>query len=94
MVGSIVLTAYNNNTYRIDDVDYNANPQSEFPMKDGRMMSYMEYYHTKYGLRITNRSQPMLLTRNKPKDRQADKGEPVYLVPELCRATGACNCTV
>ncbi|XP_014475840.1 PREDICTED: protein aubergine-like [Dinoponera quadriceps] len=89
VVGSIVLTAYNNNTYRVEDVDYNANPKSTFPMKDGTMVSYVDYYYNKYGLRITNATQPMLLSRSKTRDRQADKGDRCcYLVPELCRATG------
>lgn len=91
MVGTVVLTVYNKHTYRVEDVDFSTNPRSTFPMKDGKMISYMDYYYNKYTIRITNASQPMLLTRNKPKDRQADKGEPVYLVPELCCATGACN---
>lgn len=90
-MGTIVLTSYNNNTYRIEDVDHDANPKSTFSMKNGEKVTYIDYYYTKYTLRITNHSQPMLVTRNKPKDRQADKGETVYLVPELCCATGAYN---
>lgn len=90
VIGTVVLTDYNNNTYRIEDVDFTTTPQSTFPKKDGTMVSYMEYYEKRYGIRIKMRNQPMLLTRNKPKDRQAEKSEPVFLVPELCRSTGAC----
>lgn len=89
VMGTVVLTDYNNNTYRIEDVDFNTTPTSTFPMRDGSMISYTEYYQKKYGIRIKNSTQPMLLTRNKPRDRQADKGDLVYLVPELCRATGS-----
>ncbi|XP_014477907.1 PREDICTED: protein aubergine-like [Dinoponera quadriceps] len=88
VIGIIVLTDYNNNTYRIEDVDWNANPSSTFPKKTGENVSYREYYWEKYRINIVDMTQPMLVTRNKPKERNANKGDLVYLVPELCRATG------
>ena len=30
MIGSVVMTCYNNKTYRIDEVDFNSNPESTF----------------------------------------------------------------
>jgi len=39
----IVLTDYNNKTYRVDDVDFNSSPSSKFNTKDGDI-SYVEYY--------------------------------------------------
>lgn len=39
----IVLTDYNNKTYRVDDVDFAASPMSTFNTKDGDI-SYVEYY--------------------------------------------------
>lgn len=88
MIGIIALTDYNNNTYRIEDVDFDTNPSSTFSLKSGETISYQEYYKKKYKIIITNASQPMLVTRTKPKARNAGQGEFVYLVPELCRATG------
>lgn len=38
------MTTYNNETYRIDDVDENADPSSTFNKKDGSAMSYNQYY--------------------------------------------------
>lgn len=38
------MTTYNNETYRIDDIDENSNPSSEFLKKDGSKMSYIQYY--------------------------------------------------
>lgn len=38
------MTTYNNETYRIDDIDETANPHSEFSKKDGTKMSYINYY--------------------------------------------------
>jgi len=39
----VVLTDYNNKTYRVDDVDFSASPSSKFNTKDGDI-SYVEYY--------------------------------------------------
>jgi aubergine len=38
------MTKYNNETYRIDDVDENSDPNSEFIKKDGSKMTYVQYY--------------------------------------------------
>lgn len=43
ILGSVVLTRYNNKTYRITDVNYNLNPMSTFERREGPI-SYFEYY--------------------------------------------------
>lgn len=43
VVGMTVLTDYNNKTYRIDDIEWNQNPQSTFDTKNGPK-SYVQYY--------------------------------------------------
>ncbi|KAG5317323.1 AUB protein, partial [Pseudoatta argentina] len=88
VIGTVVLTDYNNNTYRIEDVDFSASPSSSFPLKNGENITYIDYYRKKYDIKIRNSGHPMLVTKSKRKDRQAGEGERVYLVPELCRATG------
>jgi aubergine-like protein len=44
VVGLTVLTDYNNRTYKINDVDFNSNPMTEFETKQGKD-SYQEYYY-------------------------------------------------
>ncbi|XP_076626994.1 aubergine [Colletes latitarsis] len=88
IIGLVVLTDYNNNTYRISDIDYSTNPNSTFKLRTGESISYKDYYKNKYQIRIHNDSQPMLVTKLKPRERRAGQAEFVYLVPELCRATG------
>lgn len=47
MVGAIVLTNYNNKTYRVDEVDYTASPKSTFAVKkkgEVNNVSYLSYY--------------------------------------------------
>jgi hypothetical protein len=45
--GCIVLTDYNNATYRVDDIDFSVNPRSTFEIrKKGSVtkISYVDYY--------------------------------------------------
>ncbi len=86
-MGKIVLTAYNNKTYRIDDVDFGSNPKHEFDLK-GQKISYAEYYKSKYGLTIQFLGQPLLVSVARARDRRAGNNELIYLIPELCRSTG------
>ncbi|KAL0280141.1 UNVERIFIED_CONTAM: hypothetical protein PYX00_001523 [Menopon gallinae] len=88
IIGQIVLTDYNNKTYRIDDVDFSTNPASKFKMKNDEEISYVEYYETRYKIRIRDLRQPMLVSRSSARSLRG--GMPAYclLVPELCRMTG------
>lgn len=45
LLGSTVLTSYNNKTYRIDDFKFDLSPQMEFETKDGKI-SFIDYYKT------------------------------------------------
>lgn len=45
VLGLIVLTDYNNKTYRINDVDFTQSPRATFSCK-GRDVSFVEYYLT------------------------------------------------
>ncbi|CAH0714406.1 unnamed protein product, partial [Brenthis ino] len=87
IVGKIVMTDYNKKTYRVDDVTFDESPKSTFRMKD-QNISYIDYYYKKYNIRIQDHSQPLLISRSKPRDIRAGMPELVYLVPELCRQTG------
>lgn len=44
MIGTTVMTIYNNETYRIDDIDETADQSSEFFKKDGTKMTFLQYY--------------------------------------------------
>lgn len=87
VIGSVVLTGYNNKTYRIDDVDFNASPSSTFESKDGPK-SIVDYYSQRYNLNIRDKSQPLLVSKPKARDIRANRDQILLLVPELCRATG------
>ncbi|KAJ8670821.1 hypothetical protein QAD02_002080, partial [Eretmocerus hayati] len=88
VIGCVVLTDYNNRTYRIDDVDFRSTPNSTFKMRDGTDMSYANYYKQRYQINIRDMRQPLLVSRSKARDRRAGQDELIYLIPELCRSTG------
>nr|XP_020025402.1 piwi-like protein 2 isoform X2 [Castor canadensis] len=90
LVGNIVITRYNNRTYRIDDVDWNKTPKDSFTMSDGKDITFLEYYSKNYGITVKEEDQPLLIHR--PSERQNNhgtllKGE-ILLLPELSFMTG------
>lgn len=89
LVGNIVLTRYNNKTYRIDDVAFDQNPRCTFTFHTGEEMSYMDYYRKVYNKELQDPEQPLLVHR--PKDKEIQRGKKpglVCLIPELCYITG------
>lgn len=47
IIGQVVMTPYNNKTYRVDDVKWELNPTCTFPTKNGDI-SYKDYYMRRY----------------------------------------------
>ena len=68
--------------YRIDDIDFSRTPKDTFSTKDGKELSFMEYYETKYGKKLQNPRQPLIINKNKKDARE------IMLIPELCVVTG------
>lgn len=89
LLGAVVLTRYNNKTYRIDDILFDASPQSTFQMS-GRDVSYIEYYKNHYNIELVDRKQPLLLSREERRvSGKAEKETLTFcLIPEICYLTG------
>ncbi|KAM3867725.1 piwi-like protein 2 [Diretmus argenteus] len=91
LIGSIVITRYNNRTYRIDDIEWSKSPKDTFTMFDGSETSFVDYYSKNYGIEIKEMDQPLLIhrpkERSKPGGKQIITGQ-VLLVPELSFMTG------
>ncbi|XP_061211371.1 piwi-like protein 1 [Neopsephotus bourkii] len=87
LIGLIILTKYNNRTYRVDDIDWDANPQCTFKKSDGSEISYIDYYKRQYNQEITDLNQPVLVSQCRRKGGNMMPG-PVVLIPELCFLTG------
>lgn len=83
LIGQSVNTKYNKQIYKIDDIDFTQTPRSKFTMEDGKDISYVEYYMSKYNMKVTDLDQPLLI--NKPKK---GKLKSIFLIPEFCLMTG------
>jgi aubergine-like protein len=91
VLGSIVITRYNNNNYRIDDINWDLTPASTFKDRKGNDKSFVDYYFEKYQIKIRDVNQPLLVSNPRPRDIRGSKtgsASPICLVPELCFATG------
>ncbi|KAJ8366982.1 hypothetical protein AAFF_G00334210 [Aldrovandia affinis] len=90
LLGSIVLTRYNNRTYRIDDIEWAKSPKDTFTMADGSQISFVDYYSKNYDITIKELDQPLLVHR--PKERSKPRGKvmtgEILLLPELSFMTG------
>ncbi|KAM9215701.1 piwi-like protein 2 [Leptosomus discolor] len=90
LVGSVVITRYNNRTYRVDDIDWSKTPRDSFTLASGEEITFLDYYSKTYGITIRERDQPLLIHR--PKEKQTPEGkrqlDMVLLVPELTFMTG------
>ncbi|XP_040545319.1 piwi-like protein 2 [Gallus gallus] len=90
LVGSTVLTRYNNRTYRIDDIDWEKTPRDSFTLGSGEEITFVDYYSKTYGITVRELEQPLLVHR--PKEKLMLGGKPrldmVLLLPELTFLTG------
>lgn len=87
VVGKIVLTDYNNKTYRIDDVDFSRTPEATFERR-GVATTFAQYYQERYRKDRIDLRQPLLISNPKAKDIRDGRTTVIVLIPELCRATG------
>ena len=87
---SIVITHYNRRTYRIDDIDFDLTPRSQFKKQDGSMITYADYYRTKWNVTLTGNDleQPLIVSFPRRKDINKGIKDPIYLIPSLCNMTG------
>uniref|UniRef100_A0A182IW30 Uncharacterized protein n=1 Tax=Anopheles atroparvus TaxID=41427 RepID=A0A182IW30_ANOAO len=88
MIGTVVMTMYNNKTYTIADVDFSTTPSSSFKLANGDLITFKLYFYSTYNVKIVDELQPMLVTVPQKGRKHAEKTEPRMLVPELCRLTG------
>ncbi|CAF1131387.1 unnamed protein product [Adineta steineri] len=92
LVGQIVLTPYNNETYRILDVAWDKDPTYQFTKRDGTQQTLAQYYEEKYHIKIKDEQQPLITVKASKRvaKRGPKKDDPgmIFLIPELCCVTG------
>lgn len=91
LIGSVVMSIYNQKTYKITDVDFETTPSSTFSKKDGTKISFVEYFKQQYNIQIRDPKQPMLVSIPSLRMQRSGVSGPIMLVPELCRLTGITN---
>jgi aubergine len=82
LMNRIVYTPYNNRTYCVHDIAFDRVPTDSFPIEEGETTTYCDYYSRKYGKKITQTNQPLLI--HKPRNSTQE----ICLIPELCAMTG------
>lgn len=96
LVGTTIMTRYNNKNYRIDDIAWDMNPTCTFSCgRNGeeKEITYAKYMEDQYQLKAKDLKQPLLVNRPKRKTQRQTRGESgqtecIYLIPEFCHATG------
>ncbi|XP_058446425.1 protein argonaute-3 [Malaya genurostris] len=89
LLGAVILTRYNNKTYRIDDILFDQNPTMTF-QASGKDISYIQYYKQQYNIDIQDLKQPLLIHRKERRVAGQDKPQEMMmcLIPEICYLTG------
>ena len=88
LLGAIVITRYNNSTYRIDEIAWDKHPMDEFEGRNKEKITYIKYYTEKYNKAIRDSKQPLIVSMPKVRDQRGGVTGPIYLIPELCNMTG------
>ncbi|XP_077915306.1 piwi-like protein 4 [Halichoerus grypus] len=88
LLGLIVLTRYNNKTYRIDDIDWSVKLTHTFRKQDGTEITYVDYYKQQYDITLSDLNQPVLVSLLKSKRNDNTEARVAHLIPELCFLTG------
>ncbi|XP_072825056.1 piwi-like protein 4 [Vicugna pacos] len=88
LIGVIVLTRYNNKTYRINDIDWSVKPTHTFQKRDGTEITYVDYYKQQYDITLSDLNQPVLVSLLKSKRNDDTEVRMAHLIPELCFLTG------
>ncbi|XP_069157940.1 piwi-like protein Siwi [Procambarus clarkii] len=86
LLGMVVMTRYNQRTYRIDDIAWSTTAASKFSCQ-GQDITYMDYYQKTYQVAIRDPHQPLLMSKPRKKDLRRGISS-IYLIPELCVPTG------
>lgn len=89
LIGNIVLTRYNNRTYKIDDICFSQNPHSKFETRTGSC-TYLEYYKSHHNINIKDERQPLLISLKHARRNDTSNTDDIRfsLIPELCFLTG------
>jgi len=87
IIGRVIMTKYNNKTYRVDDINWEETPMTRFPIK-GETSPLMDYYKRQYNIDVKDKNQPLLVNLLSEKDKRRGITLDHRFIPELCILTG------
>ncbi|GAB0095298.1 Protein argonaute-3 [Sergentomyia squamirostris] len=89
LIGKVVLTRYNYETYTVHEVDFTLSPKDKF-LRNGQEIDYVEYYRRSYNITVKDLNQPLLINFKEVRVSGSAKKEErtTCLIPELCYLTG------
>ena len=88
LVGKLVVTAYNKRCYRVDEIDFDSGPSSTFKTRDGKTISFNEYFNVAHNIKIRVPDQALLVAVPNNQRRREESDVQVKLIPELCNIAG------
>jgi aubergine-like protein len=88
LIGKVVMTKYNDKTYKVNDINWDVSPRDSFLGSNNEEITFMDYYKKQYQINIRDNQQPMLSILPSAKDKRRGQTKPMLLVPELCIVTG------
>ncbi|XP_055349505.1 piwi-like protein 1 [Paramacrobiotus metropolitanus] len=91
LIGQVVVTPYNNLTYRVESIDWATAPVSLSTVSGPHgKMTFQQYFVQHYGAagHITDLQQPLLVSQPANRALRRAGTHEIRLVPELCRMTG------
>uniref|UniRef100_A0A336M4G2 Lipid droplet-associated hydrolase n=1 Tax=Culicoides sonorensis TaxID=179676 RepID=A0A336M4G2_CULSO len=89
VLGAVVITRYNNKTYRIDEILWDKNPMTTFKQADGSDITFCDYYKKHYNIEIKDKKQPLLLhTDTRRLSGGGTKDVQLCFIPEISYLTG------
>lgn len=90
LIGKLCVTTFNKRCYKIEDIDFSQTILSTFPVKDKDPVTYKDYFHTRYGLQLTDKQCPLLVVKQSSNKRrvEGEEEQKTLLPPEICRLAG------
>ena len=91
LIGRSFKVSYSDANYKINDIIFNENPQSQKCIHNGKQKTLIQYYEDAHKIKIKNKKQPLILVKRKgPQNSSID----LYFIPELCSLAGLDDETV
>ena len=75
LIGRSFKVGYAKRNYRIDDIDFQKNPENTTINRDGHSMNLLNYYKIAHDIQIKNKKQPLIVVKS--------NDTKIYFIPEL-----------